>query len=251
MAKVLVIGGSGFASKLQGHGETVHTRFGPVPVLTSRIGDHDVYAIRRHGAEHTVPPHNVNHKAHIDAARELEATAIFASSAVGIIDGYAPGQLILCSDALTYHLLLDGKAITYTHSFPDGRPQHRDSSALFSPLLNTLMQDAAADVGVQLRSGAVLALTYGPRFETPADIRALKILGANLAGMTAVYEAILANELGIPYAVLAIGTNWAAGIQPDAKLSHGEVEETMARKGEEVFRLLRKAIECLPGDSHS
>lgn len=242
---VVVIGGSGFASKLKGREIEVSTPFGKVGVLVSDAGENKIYAIRRHGQEHTIPPHKVNYKAHIAVAKEINAKAIFASSAVGIVnsDAYAPGDLILCKDIIGLNLVLGGMPITFFDSFADG-PHHTDVSEIFDSKLNSIVLKAAAELSLSLKEGAVLTLTYGPRFETPAEVRALRIIGADLVGMTAAFEAILAKEQGTPYAVVAIGTNLAAGIS-GRPLSHDEVLEMMIRRGEDIHKMLIKAIELI------
>lgn len=245
MKSVVVIGGSGFASKLKGREIEVPTPFGKVNVLLSETGEAKVYAIRRHGANHNTPPHKVNYKAHIALAREVDAKAILASTAVGVINAerYQAEDLILCSDIIGLSVVLQGMPVTFFDSFADG-PHHTDMSHPFSPELNAVLLRAASELSLALKDDAVLTLTYGPRFETKAEIRALKILGADLVGMTAVYEAILALEQGTPYAVVAIGTNLAAGIS-GKPLSHDEVIEMMSRRGDDVHKLIMKAIEMV------
>ncbi|MBS3067370.1 MTAP family purine nucleoside phosphorylase [Candidatus Micrarchaeota archaeon] len=242
---IVVIGGSGFASKLKGREVEVPTRFGRVAVLLSETSEAKVYAIRRHGANHDTPPHMVNYKAHIALAKEVDAKAILASTAVGVIslDRYSPGDLILCSDILALNVLLGGKVVTFFDSFADG-PHHTDMSHPFTPELNAHLLRAAAELSISLKESAILGATYGPRYETAAEIRALKILGADLVGMTAAFEAILAREQGTPYTAVAIGTNPAAGLT-GKPLSHDEVIEMMSRRGDDIHGLLMKAIEIV------
>lgn len=250
---VVVIGGSGFAEKLNGEKRVIETPHGPVATLVSEIGGRTVFGIRRHGlVNHSIPPHAVPFFANIWVAKDVEAEGILASTAVGVTKAappkgqkeYAPGDLILCHDLIALGLYLGGKPVTYyADGFPDG-PKHADCSELFSRHLNRLLTNAAAELGIDIYQGAVLATTPGPRYESPAEVRALTILLANLLGMTAGYEAILARELGIPYAAIAIGTNWAAGVT-DRPLSHDEVKEMMNHRSDDVFRLITKAIELM------
>lgn len=246
---VLVIGGSGFADRLKGTPRQVETPFGRVDLLVSQIGDKMVHAIKRHGETHGIPPHKVNYKANISAAKKVGADIIITTSAVGVIgpegiEGYNPRDLILCRDILAINATLNGSPITFFDSFEGTGPKHTDMSEVFNQGLNSLLFESARELGLSLKYDAVFAYMAGPRYETPAEIKAIKAMGANLVGMTAPIEAILARELGIPYAVVAIGTNWAAGISK-TRLSHPEVEQVMKEKGEELFRLLSKAIERL------
>jgi len=247
MAKALVIGGSGFAGKLEkmgGKWEEMGTRFGKVDVFVSGYKEKEIFAIMRHGLKHDTPPHKVNYKANIAFAKKIGADAILASTAVGVIsDKYAPGDLILCNDMIGLNLVLGGSPVTFFDSFADG-PHHADASEPFSRKLNELMLKSALELGMELKTGAVLTLTYGPRYESPAEIRALRTLGADLTGMTAVFEASLALEQGTPYSVCAIGTNWAAGLG-GKPLSHDEVIEMMSKRGDDLFSLMMKTIEIL------
>lgn len=255
---VAVIGGSGFGEKLQGQRREVQTPFGKISVLVSERAGKRIIAIKRHGEGHTTPPHKVNYKGNVWAAKEEGAEAILASTAVGVIrrrmlsrlvhalanENYKPSDLILPKDIVAFQLKYpDGTGpVTYYDDFSDGI-HHTDCTRIFSREIERLLLRAARLEGIRLKKGAVLTATYGPRFETPAEIRALGKLGANLIGMTAAFEAILAKELGIPYLPVAIGTNWAADTA--GSLSHEEVIEMMGRKGEEVNRLLLKAIEIM------
>jgi 5'-methylthioadenosine phosphorylase len=89
--------------------------------------------------------------------------------------------------------------------------------------------------------GGVYVCTEGPRFETPAEIRAYRILGGDLVGMTAVPEVVLARELGLCYQTVALVTNWAAGLTSEA-LSHEEVLTLMAANTESTSRLLAHVL---------
>lgn len=247
---IVVIGGSGFANRLEGKRDRIKTPYGTVPVLVSKIGDHEIIAIKRHadpqtGEGHMIPPHMVRYHAHVNVAKVVGAEAILASSAVGVMDKrrYNPGDLILCSDFIGINVTLRGNAVTFFDDFKDGI-HHTPVGEAISSRLNSVLLRAAAELSLTMKEDAVVTLTSGPRYESPAEIRALRILGAHLVGMTAVYEIILAAEQGTPYAVVAIGTNWAAGIGKKP-LSHAEVEEMMERKGSDLFALMSKAIQIM------
>ena len=251
---IVVIGGSGFARTLKGTRKSIQTRFGKVDVLISEIAGRTIYALSRHGESHTIPPHKINHKANIWLAKEVDADAILTTTAVGIVNNrtipggheYEPGELFLCTDVMALNLrLADASAVTFIDEFEAGKPIHPDSSKMFSTRLQIPLILAAQELEIPLRTfHTVLGLTYGPRYETPAEIRALRTLGVDLVGMTALFEAILANEIGKGYQTIAIGTNWAAGVT-NKKLSHPEVEKIMAQRSEDISRLLTRTIEMI------
>ncbi len=244
--RVLVIGGSGFSSRLEqvgGKKDRIPTPFGQVDVLISAIAGKEVFAIRRHGEGHSLPPHMVDYQANIHLAKEVGACAILASTAVGTLrpGKFMPGDLVLCEDLIGLNLVLRGQPVTYFNTFADG-PQHTDCTSPFDLRLNSILHDAGTKLGIAIKQDAVITLTYGPRYETRAEVRALATLGADLTGMTVVYEATFALELGVPYAVVAIVTNPGAGLGIK-KLDHADVIEMMARKSEDVFSLIQAAIE--------
>lgn len=269
---VAVIGGSGFGEKLRGQTKEISTPFGDVSVLISEHAGKRVVAIQRHGKGHTTPPHRVNYRGNIHAAREHGAEAIFASTAVGVIrrtllrrivnamsalmdsegkealhaliNNYSAGDLILPRDFIAFQLKYpEGTGpVTVFDDFSTGN-HHTDFTSPFSEELRCILQRAAKLENIQLKTGAILTATYGPRYESPVEIRALRKLGVDLVGMTSVFEAIHAHELGIPYMPVAIGTNLAAGLGKG--LSHAEVIEMMGKRGEDVNHLLLRAISIL------
>lgn len=102
---------------------------------------------------------------------------------------------------------------------------------------------AAEDCGIRLRRGVYVGVN-GPQFETPAEIRAFRTLGGDAVGMSTVFEAIAAAHCGLPVLAFSMITNMAAGVLPQA-LSGEEVNETAARKGGDLRRLVCRVLELL------
>jgi len=94
----------------------------------------------------------------------------------------------------------------------------------FCPVLSDALEREAASRNLKVRRGGVYASTNGPRFETPAEIRAYRKMGADVVGMTLCPELVLALELGMSYAGLAFSINWGAGMTPNIELMHEGVE---------------------------
>jgi purine-nucleoside phosphorylase len=103
-------------------------------------------------------------------------------------------------------------------------PRFPDLSNAYDPRLGALLDGAAAELGIALRHG-VYACMPGPSYETPAEVRMLRALGADLVGMSTVPEVIAARHMGVPVAGLSVVTNHAAGLSR-RPLSHEEVAET-------------------------
>ena len=159
------------------------------------------------------------------AAGALGARACLATAAVGSLRReWGPGTLVAARDFLD---------LTYRNvTLHDRKVVHTDFSDPF-PARDALLQEGVVDGGVYLGLN-------GPRYETPVEIETFRGLGADLVGMTASTEAILFREAGIPYGLLAIVTNLAAGLS-DAPLDHEEVVVEMERSGARAVAILMEA----------
>ena len=122
----------------------------------------------------------------------------------------------------------------------DEGPLFPDMSAVYDPELRQKMRDWAASNSVDLKEGVYLATT-GPSFETPAEVRAFGILGADAVGMSTVPEAIVARKLGLRVLGISCITNAAAGIS-DSPLTHEEVSETADQVRPQFADLLEAAV---------
>jgi purine-nucleoside phosphorylase len=122
----------------------------------------------------------------------------------------------------------------------EGSPNFHDMSEVYDARLRGLFRGLAAESGMHLHEG-VYASVPGPQYETPAEVRMLRTLGADAVGMSTVFEAIQARALGLRVAAFSCLTNWAAGVT-DRPLSHGEVMETGRTAAAALSPLLEKAL---------
>ena len=234
--RVAIIGGTGAETLGADPGirrRTVATPYGTVEVQQAG----PLLFLSRHGAAY-VAPHNINARANISALVQEGVTHVLATAACGSMDGsLAPGDLALLTDFVDF-------TRTRTCTFdPDGPPAYTDMSEPYDRDLRALILEAAAGLGAQVRAEAVYACTEGPRFETRAEIRAYRRLGCQLVGMTQVPEVVLAREAGLPYAALAIVTNFAAGMQ--SVISEEEVRTMMAARGRTALSILEEVVQLL------
>ena len=160
-------------------------------------------------------------------------TLIITNAAGAVNEAFSPGDIIAISD----HINLTG-------SNPlRGTANFIDMTEAYTIDLRALAHKVAADEGIRIQEGVYLLLN-GPSYETPAEIRMAKNLGADMVGMSTVPETIMANSLGIKVMGLSMITNMAAGITGEP-LTHEEVIET-SQKGAEAFkRLIRGIIQQL------
>ena len=235
-----IIGGTGFYSLGEGTRERVEvsTRYGAVQVARMSVSGAEVGFVARHGADHSVPPHRVNYRAIIAALRELGVKNILASAAVGgIAEGIPPGSLVLLTQFLDF---THGRDSTFFDG-EGGEVRHVDMTEPYCPRLREELWSAAEALGEQVVLGGTYACMQGPRFETPAEIRMLQALGADVVGMTNVPEVALAREAGICYAAAAVVTNWAAGVTAEP-VKHEDVSEFMAQQTSRVRALFAHVI---------
>ena len=163
---------------------------------------------------------------------------LLTNAAGGINTGFAPGDLMLIRD----HINLTGRNPLIGANDDSLGPRFPDMTSVYDPALRRGAQEAAQRLGISLREGVYAWLT-GPSYETPAEIRALRALGADAVGMSTVPEAIAARHMGARVLGVSCITNMASGVT-GRPLSHAEVTEVGRRAAADFLRLIRAAIEC-------
>jgi purine-nucleoside phosphorylase len=164
---------------------------------------------------------------------------ILTNAAGGVNERFVPGDLMLIRD----HLNMTGQSPLRGPADESLGPRFPDLSRLYDPWLSGLLQDAARELGLDLKRG-VYAWMSGPSFETPAEIRMLRAFGADAVGMSTVPEAIAARHCGLRVAGVSCISNMAAGILEQA-LSEAEVFEVTRRVRHEFSALIRGLLKRL------
>lgn len=203
-----VIGGSGFYTFFgsDARDATVDTPYGPpsAPVTVGAIGDHEVAFLPRHGAKHEFSAHTVPYRANMWALRKLGVRRVLAPCAVGSLDpGLGPGAIVV-PDQLVDRTR--GRADTYF----DSGGIHVDFADPYCPTLRAAVTDQP-DVP-RVVDGGTMVVIQGPRFSTRAESRWFAAAGFSLVNMTGYPEAVLARELEICYAAIALVTDLDAGV---------------------------------------
>lgn len=208
-----IIGGSGLTtlSNLDvSHREVVRTPFGePSGALVfGQICGQQAVFLPRHGYGHSIPPHMVNYRANIWALHHHKVSGIISVASVGgIRDDLQPGDIVVPDQIIDYTW---GRKSTFFDGV--GSPvTHVDFTHPYDARLAARIVDAAKALGVDVKVGGVYAATQGPRLETAAEVNRLERDGADIVGMTGMPEAVLARELGVPYAAISVIANHAAG----------------------------------------
>ncbi|MBC7385210.1 MAG: purine-nucleoside phosphorylase [Cryobacterium sp.] len=163
-------------------------------------------------------------------------TLLLTNASGGINTRFRPGDLMLIED----HLNLMGDNPLKGPNLNELGPRFPDMTEAYSKDCRSVFEAAAVEIGIDLKRG-VYAGVLGPTYETPAEIRMLRILGADAVGMSTVPEAIAANHLGVRVAGIACITNLASGLSA-RRLRHTEVVENVKLSARQLARLLEKAI---------
>jgi purine-nucleoside phosphorylase len=158
---------------------------------------------------------------------------IFTNAAGGINLSYSQGGLVLISD----HINLQGSNPLIGPNDDSAGPRFPDMTDAYSAAYRKVAHQVAGGLGIALSEGVYAALT-GPSYETPAEIRYLRTIGADLVGMSTAPEVIVANHLGMSVLAISCVTNMAAGILPQ-KINHQEVLETGRRVRDTLVQFLK------------
>lgn len=164
---------------------------------------------------------------------------ILTNAAGGVNTAYHPGDLMLISDHINYSFsnpLIGSNLEGFGPRFPD-------ASDIYTAQLRSAIKNAAAAAGIHLQEG-VYMMFPGPSYETPAEIRMARILGADAVGMSTVPEALVAAHCGLQVVGISCITNMAAGVLP-RKLVHEEVMETAARVHDTFRQVLDMALAAI------
>ena len=241
MPRIAIIGGSGLEGLVQGSKIVrLETPYGTAPPISvGVIGREEVAFLPRHGPKHDIPPHKINYRANLHSLKQVGVERIIATNAVGAINAaYNPGELVIPSDILDMTKSRNG---TYFDTAP---VTHIDVTEPYCPELCSVLVECCKATGVDSRVKATLAATEGPRYETPAEIRMLGKLGADIVGMTGAPEVFLARELEICYSTFCFISNKAAGMQE--RLSAVEVMNVGKGIMPSMLKVIRVAVGKIP-----
>ena len=228
--RIAVIGGSGAYHLLTKESlgkekkcQSIDTPYGEsAPIHHFSIDGLEFLFLSRHGEmDYSITAPFVNYRANIYALKECGVQRIIAWSGPGIINtAFEPGDFVVPHD------IIDETKNRPTTFFDNTGIGFIRQSRPFCPQIANALHDVLHETDLQHHNQAVYACTEGPRLETPAEIRKLRILGADLVGMTLAPEAFLAREKEICYSPFCYLTNYAEGVKP-RKFEKGKLFEGM------------------------
>lgn len=247
--KVAIVLGSGlgvFADSLEGSTAVPYSEIPHWPrstavghagqLIVGKLGSLEVICLS--GRAHLYEGYTVQQATFaVRVMRKLGVQSIvFTNAAGGINEAYEQGSLVLISD----HINLQGVNPLAGPNDDSLGPRFPDMSEAYNEHYRYVAKLVAAELHIPLAEGVYAGL-LGPSYETPAEIRYLRTIGADLVGMSTVAETIVANHMGMKVLAISCVTNMAAGILPQ-KIHHEEVLETGAKVRETLVRLLRAIL---------
>lgn len=224
----------------------IETDFGIIEGYATKIVDQEVLIIPRHEKQKRVIPSDINYHGIIQAMKIARVDKIISLNSVGIINEFSIGTEETYPPLTVGSMALICDFIDFTKhrfsSYEDGK--HVDMSNPFDEKLKLKIRKMCSkDVGgkyINMCGDVVYICTEGPRFETKAEIAVFREWGAHVVGMTLCPEVALAKELKIPYASIAICTNYAAGVQD--RISFDEVSAEISKVKYQLDVLLQRII---------
>lgn len=245
MVKIGIIGGSGLDNPnilQEAHDVDVTNPFGkPTSLLKiGKIGKTDVVLLARHGREHTIPPTQVNFRANIHALKQQGCTHIIATTACGSLrEQICRGDFVIIDQFIDF---TRHRPITFHEYFEPHKMVHTPMAEPFSKELRALLTKTCEELKLKHHKKGTVITIEGPRFSTKAESHMFRAWGADVINMSIAPEAILANEAGIPYAAIAMSTDYDCWKESEAPVTWEEVLKVFQQNVDKVTSLLVKTI---------
>ncbi|GAA4051691.1 S-methyl-5'-thioadenosine phosphorylase [Parerythrobacter jejuensis] len=211
------------------------------PVTTGRIGDVKLTFMARHGAGHRLSPGSVNYRANIDVMKRCGVTDVLAISAIGSLrEEMAPGSFVAVDQFIDRTM---GRTSSF---FGEGLVAH---VALADPVcarLSTLAGNAAEAAGAKVHRGGTYIAMEGPQFSTRAESRMYREWGGDVIGMTGMPEAKLAREAELPYAMLAMVTDYDSWRDEEAGVETADILAVLQANADMARKTMLSLVNSLP-----
>lgn len=243
--KIAIIGGSGFENPeiLKNPSEIeIETPFGkPSSTLkTGKIGGVEVVVLSRHGRDHSIPPSQVNNRANIWAIKESGCTHILATTACGSLrEEIGRGDLVILDQFIDF---TRHREVTFHDEFENGVLNHTPMANPFNNELREKLIQKAAELKLNYHPSGTVITIEGPRFSTRAESKMFRLWGADVINMSVAPECILANELKIAYAAIALSTDYDCWKTDEEPVTWEEVLKVFNQNVENVIQLITATV---------
>lgn len=246
-----VVGGSGIydlpgLERVSTH--AVETPYGApsAPIVQGEMAGTGLLFLPRHGIKHQIPPHQINYRANIFALKQLGATHVVSISAVGSMrEEIAPGHVVIVDQ---YIDLTKRRPSTF---FEDGVVGHVAFAEPVCPLLASAVAEASQAAGARVHRGGTYLCMEGPQFSTRAESRLYRQWGVSVIGMTALPEAKLAREAELPYATLALATDYDCWHESEDDVSVEAILAVLKQNADLARRSVARLARALPDPARS
>ncbi len=247
MLKIGIIGGSGLDDPdiLKDPKQLdVTTEYGDPssPLLSGKINDVEILILARHGRRHQLSPTQVNNRANIKAFQQAGVTHIIATTACGSLKHEIDrGHLVILDQFIDFTRF---RKNTFADSFENGLV-HPVMAHPFDENLRKKLYETAKKLDLNVHEKGCVVTIEGPRFSTIAESKMFKSWGADVINMSTAPEAMLANEVAIPYAAVAMSTDYDCWNEDEAVVTWEEIMAVFDRNAHNVIKLILNVIEEL------
>lgn len=244
MPKIGIIGGSGLDDPkiIQNPQEKkIITQYGePSSFLTfGKVKDIEIVILARHGKGHTIPPTQVNNRANIAALKQADCTHILATTACGSLrKDIGRGDFVILDQFIDF---TRHRITTFHDSFKEGI-KHTAMAEPFDKHLRDILIETGKSLGFKIHEKGTVITIEGPRFSTKAESKMFRSFGADVINMSIAPEAALAKEAGIPYAAVAMSTDYDCLFDDVPPVSWEDVLKVFHENAEKVKKLLLESI---------
>ena len=243
--KIGIIGGSGLDNPelfIDPQDLQIKTPWGDPssPLKLGKISGVEVALLARHGREHTIPPTQVNYRANIQALKDVGCTHILATTAVGSLrEEIGRGDLIILDQFIDF---TKQRKMTFHESFTPHAPVHTPMADPFNSQLRSLLIETSSEQNLNFHPSGTVVTIEGPRFSTRAESKMFQKWGADIINMSIATEVALANEVQIPYAAVAMSTDYDCWKEDEESVSWDAILEVFKSNADKVTKLLLMTI---------
>jgi len=245
MVKIGIIGGSGLENPAIFQDPRiveVDTKYGQPSssLITGKISGIETVILARHGSKHQFSPTQVNNRANIMAMKEAGVSHIIATTACGSLRKEIDrGHLVILDQFIDFTRF---RKNTFFDSFESGA-NHTAMAHPFADELREKLLTAGQALQLSVHPRGCVVTIEGPRFSTVAESKMFRLWGADVINMSTAPEAMLANEAGIPYAAVAMSTDYDCWKEDEPHVTWDEILTVFRKNADNVTGLLVKVIE--------
>lgn len=205
-----------------------------------KIGQAEVALLARHDHDHTIPPSQVNYRANVSALKDWGAQYILATTAVGSLRAQiGRGDLVILDQFIDF---TRKRTNTFFEKFESGHPEHASLADPFDSDLRRRLIAGCEELNLKFHPVGTVITIEGPRFSTRAESKMFRAWGADVINMTIATEAALTKEAGVPYAAVAMSTDYDCWKEDEPPVTWEAVYEIFRQNADNVTKLLVATI---------